>query len=77
MGRIPYLHSANTQSLTAMTIESGGSVSHFKVNQAIGTGVWQKLGEFDLAPDAMLRIHLSKSFGVVVADAFALVQMEK
>ena len=60
-----------------MTIESEGSVSHFKVNQAIGTGSWQKLGEFDLSPGAMLRIHLSKSFGVVVADAFALVQMEK
>lgn len=77
MGRIPYLHSASTHSSTAMTIESEGSVSHFKVNQAIGTGSWQKLGEFDLSPGAMLRIHLSKSFGVVVADAFALVQMEK
>ena len=77
MGRIPYLHSASTHSSTAMTIESEGSVFHFKVNQAIGTGSWRKLGEFDLSPGAMLRIHLSKSFGVVVADAFALVQMEK
>ena len=77
MGRIPYLHSASTHSSTAMTIESEGSVFHFKVNQAIGTGSWRKLGEFDLSPGAMLRIHLSKSFGVVVADAFALVLMEK
>ena len=73
MGRIPYLHSALMDSRTTMEICSDGKVTAFTVNQAVGTGTWQRLGEFDLAPGAKLTILSAKSYGTVVADGFALV----
>ena len=73
MGRIPYLHSAPMDSRTSMEICSDGKVTAFTVNQAVGTGTWQRLGEFDLAPGAKLTILSAKSYGTVVADGFALV----
>ena len=45
----------------------------FTIDQAQGTGMWQKLGEFDLAPGATLKIMPAKSSGYVVADGFAVV----
>ena len=51
---------------------SDGKVTAFTVNQAVGTGTWQRLGEFDLAPGAKLTILSAKSYGTVVADGFAL-----
>ena len=47
-------------------------VKAFTIDQAQGTGMWQKLGEFDLAPGAVLRIVPAKSHGTVIADGFAL-----
>ena len=73
MQRIPYQHSANVDSLTAMEIVSEEKTQAFSFNQAIGTGSWQRVGVFDLAPGATLRILPSKSYGVVIADGFALV----
>ena len=73
MGRIPYLHSAPMDSRTTLEISSGGKVTEFAVNQAVGSGTWQRLGEFDLAPGATLKILPAKSYGTVVADGFALV----
>jgi len=73
MQRIPYLHSANVDSLTAMEIVSEGKSQTITFNQAIGTGSWQRVGVFDLAPGATLRILPAKSHGVVIADGFALV----
>ena len=76
MGRIPYLHSALMDSRTTMEISSGGKATAFTVNQAVGTGTWQRLGAFDLAPGAILKLLPSKSYGTVVADGFALVPSE-
>ena len=73
MGRIPYLHTLNTESKTSMEIESEGCVKEFTANQAIGTGSWRKLGVFELAPGATLKLFPGKSYGVVIADGFALV----
>ena len=73
MGRIPYMYSANMDSRTMMEIESGGETVEFAVNQAVGSGSWQRLGVFDLVPGATLKIRLDKSYGVVIADGFALV----
>jgi hypothetical protein len=67
------MHSAKTESVTALEISSGGSVKSFTVNQSFGTGSWQEAGVFDFAPGATLKIVASKSHGVVVADGFALV----
>ena len=64
---------ANMDSRTMMEIESGGETVEFAVNQAVGSGSWQRLGVFDLVPGATLKIHLDKSYGVVIADGFALV----
>ena len=72
-GRIPYLHTLNTESKTSMEIESEGCVKEFTANQAIGTGSWRKLGVFELAPGATLKLFPGKSYGVVIADGFALV----
>ena len=77
MGRVPYLHSATMDSKTAMEICSGGKVTAFTVNQSVGTGTWQRIGEFDLAPGATLTILPAKSYGTVIADGFALVPMER
>ena len=74
MGRCPYLHSADTNSETLMEVTSGGETFRLKVNQTVGMGTWQKIGEFDLEPGATLRIIPSESHGVVIADGFALVR---
>ena len=71
--RVPYMHSAKTESVTTLEISSGGSIKRITVNQGIGTGSWQEAGIFDFAPGATLKIIASKSHGVVVADGFALV----
>ncbi|MBQ7188338.1 MAG: FAD-dependent oxidoreductase [Kiritimatiellae bacterium] len=75
MGRVPYSWSAKQGSKTAFEIESDGKPTAFSADQAQGTGQWQKLGEFDLAPGATLKILPSKSKGYVVADGFALIQL--
>jgi hypothetical protein len=71
--RVPYMHSAKTESSTALEISSSGNVKRITVNQSIGTGTWQEAGVFDFAPGATLKIIASKSHGVVIADGFALV----
>jgi hypothetical protein len=48
-------------------------VKRITVNQSIGTGTWQEAGVFDFAPGSTLKIIASKSYGVVIADGFALV----
>ena len=75
MGRVPYSWSAKQGSKTAFEIESDGKHTSFSADQAQGTGEWQKLGEFDLAPGATLKILPAKSKGYVVADGFALIQL--
>ncbi len=74
--RVPYMHSAKTESATVLEISSGDYVKRITVNQSIGTGTWQEAGVFDFAPDATLRIIASKSYGVVIADGFALVHTD-
>jgi len=71
--RVPYMHSAKTESSTAIEISSSGNIKRITVNQSIGTGTWQESGVFDFAPGAALKIIASKSYGVVIADGFALV----
>ena len=44
-----------------------------EIDQAIADGTWRKLGEFDLAPGATLKLLPAKSKGYVVADGFAVV----
>ena len=73
MGKIPYLWSAKPGAETAFEICSGGRTKEFVADQAQCTGQWVKLGEFDLAPGATLRIVPAKSKGLIVADGFALV----
>ena len=73
MGRVPYLHSAETDSETAMEIESAGRTMRFSTNQSVDSGAWRKLGVFDLEPGAVLKIQPERSRGMVVADGFALV----
>lgn len=73
MGKIPYLWSAKPGAETAFEICSGGRTKEFVADQAQRTGQWVKLGEFDLAPGATLRIVPAKSKGLIVADGFALV----
>ena len=73
---MPYMHSAKTESATVLEISSGDYVKRITVNQSIGTGTWQEAGVFDFAPGATLRIIASKSYGVVIADGFALVHTD-
>ena len=73
MGRVPYLHSANPDSRTEFEVLSEGRTETFTADQAVEMGTWRRLGEFDLAPGATLKIVLAKSYGVVIADGFALV----
>ncbi len=73
MGRVPYSWGAKPGSKMVCEIASGGQVKALTIDQAQGTGMWQKLGEFDLAPGATLKIMPAKSSGYVVADGFALV----
>ena len=75
--RVPYLHSAIMDSKTVMEIASGGTVRRFSCNQACGCGAWQDVGTFDLAPGATLKIVPAESYGVVVADGFALVPADR
>ncbi|MBQ9432192.1 MAG: FAD-dependent oxidoreductase [Kiritimatiellae bacterium] len=75
MGRVPYSWSAKQGSKTAFEIVSDGKTVAFTADQAQNTGQWVKLGEFDLAPGATLRVIPAKSSGYVVADGFALVEM--
>ncbi len=71
--RVPYLHSATTVSKTVLEISSGGEVRRVSCNQALGCGSWLDVGELDLAPGATLKIVTAESYGVVIADGFALV----
>jgi hypothetical protein len=73
LGRVPYQHSAHADSKTVFEIVSGGVTNRFDANQAISTGDWLKLGEFELSPESTLRIITSESYGTVIADGFALV----
>ena len=73
MGRVPYLHSANPDSRTVFEVLCEGRTVSFTADQAVGMGTWRRLGELDLAPGATLKIVLAKSYGVVIADGFALV----
>ena len=77
MGRIPYHHSAHADSRTVMEIVSEGTVKRFDTCQAIGSGSWQRIGEFELAPGSELKIITSESYGTVVADGFALIPESK
>ena len=70
--RVPYQHSAHADSKTVVELVSGGIVKQIEICQAIGTGTWQKMGEYELEPGAELRIITSKSYGTVIADGFAL-----
>ena len=74
MGRTPYEPRAKLGSATAFAIVSEGRTIEFTADQAQGTGTWRRLGEFDLAPGATLRIIPAKSSGFVAADGFALVE---
>lgn len=73
MGKVPYSWAAKPGSSTVFGLVSDGRVYEFEADQAQGTGEWQKLGEFDLAPGAILQIYPSRSKGFVSADGFALV----
>ena len=73
MGNVPYRYRPAGKSSTAMEIVSGGKTTSFTVNQDVGTGSWQRLGEFNVEPGAKLRIIPAKSTGAVAADGFALV----
>ena len=73
MGRTPYAYSAKPGSQTAFEVSTDGRTESFVFDQAYGTGSWQKMGEFDLAPGATLSIIPAKSRGFIVADGFALV----
>jgi len=73
MGRVPYAWNAKPGAKTAFEIVSNGKTTEFKADQAQSTGQWVKLGVFNLAPGATLRIIPAKSKGFVVADGFALV----
>ena len=77
MGKTPYAYGAKPGSKTAFEITSGGNTESFFFDQAIGTGSWQKIGEFDLEVGATLTIIPSKSKGYVVADGFAIVPVKK
>ena len=76
MGKTPYSYGATPGSKTAFELTSGGKTEKFFFDQAQGTGSWQKIGEFDLAPGATLAIVPKESTGFVVADGFALVPIE-
>ena len=77
MGRIPYCYSLMPGGAIQYEISSDSKTIPFKFDMAIGSGTWRELGEFDLAPDAALRIVPSKSKGLVVADGFALVPADE
>lgn len=72
MGRVPYFYKTHPGSSTAMVVSSSGKDTAFAVDQGIATGSWRKLGVFDLAPGATLRIVGSRSHGTVAADGFAI-----
>ena len=72
MGRVPFSYGAKPGSKTVCELTSGGRVETFTIDQAIADGTWRKLGEFDLAPGATLKLLPAKSKGYVVADGFAV-----
>ncbi len=75
MGRVPYNWGGKPGSSTAFEIVSEGKTVSFTADQAQRMGTWRKLGEFDLAPGATLRILPAKSNGTVIADGFAIKRM--
>jgi hypothetical protein len=75
MGRVPYSWAAKPGSRTICELSSGEQTEAFTIDQAQATGTWLKLGEFDLAPGAMLKLKPAKSSGYVVADGFAVVPL--
>ncbi len=76
MGKVPYSYGAKPGSKTTFKIVSGGKAEVFTFDQAYGTGSWQKIGAFDLAPGATLAIVPAKSKGFTAADGFALVPLQ-
>jgi len=76
MGKVPYSQAAKPGAKTVFEISSGENVVSFSADQAQSTGQWVKLGEFDLVPGATLKILPAKSYGHIVADAFAVVPLD-
>ncbi|MBR4651743.1 MAG: FAD-dependent oxidoreductase [Kiritimatiellae bacterium] len=72
MGRVPYYWNGQPGSCTEFEIASGGRTVRFTADQAQAMGTWRKLGEFDLAPGAILKVIPSRSKGTVIADGFAV-----
>ena len=75
MWRVPYANWACPGSETVLEIVSGGRIVLATIDQGMNGGEWNKVGDFDLAPGAKLRIVGSKSRGTVIADGFALVPL--
>ena len=72
MGRVPYFYKTYPGSVTEMVVSSAGKKMRFVSDQGIAAGSWRKLGVFELAPGATLRIIGSRSHGTVAADGFAI-----
>ncbi|MBR2839362.1 MAG: FAD-dependent oxidoreductase [Kiritimatiellae bacterium] len=73
LGRVPYFYKSHPGSSTAMVVSSAGKSTPFTADQGVATGTWRRLGTFDLAPGATLRIVGARSRGTVAADGFAVV----
>ena len=70
--KVPYSWWAKPGSATALDIASGGKTVRVTIDQGYATGLWQKVGDFDLAPGATLAIIPSASRGSIFADGFAI-----
>ena len=70
--KVPFLWWAKPGSSTALDITSGGKNVRATIDQGYAMGLWQKVGDFDLAPGATLAIIPSESRGNVFADGFAI-----
>ncbi len=68
----PYEHDMKQPQKMAYEIFSDGTVTPLTCDTAKDMGEWRKLGDFDLAPGAVLRIIPAKSCGTIVADGFAI-----
>ena len=76
-GIVPYTWWAKPGSKTLLEISSGGRTVQVEHDQCQSTGEWRRIGEFELAPGAELKIVAARSSGNVFADGFALVPAER
>ena len=76
-GFIRIFAACEEDSETAIAVVTDNRRISLKWNQAVNSGEWNEIGLVDLSPGSVLELDVKASRGMVVADAFAIVESDR